>query len=148
MLRDRRCDLPEGDGQATADEVSRSAQGVAEEDQQRRSGAGRRVKVSHRLVDSPACVVAGDNDLNPQLRRMLEASGQEIPDSKPILEINVEHPLVERLSAEADEGRFDDLSNIVLDHALLAEGSQLDNPAQYVQRMNKLLLDIESGTAR
>jgi molecular chaperone HtpG len=97
------------------------------------------------LVDSPACVVAGDDDLNPQLRRMLEASGQEIPESKPILEINVDHPLVGRLSSESDDGRFDELSHILLDHALLAEGSQLDNPAEYVHRMNKLLLDIESG---
>jgi molecular chaperone HtpG len=90
-------------------------------------------------------VVAADDDLNPQLRRMLEASGQAIPDSKPILEINVEHPLVTRLSAEPNVARFDDLSHIVLDHALLAEGSQLDNPAEYVQRMNKLLLDIDTG---
>jgi len=104
------------------------------------------VNVSRRLVDSPACVVAADDDLNPQLRRMLEASGQEIPESKPILEINVEHPLVSRLAAEGDDKRFEELSNIVLDHALLAEGTQLDNPAAYVHRMNKLLLDIESGT--
>jgi molecular chaperone HtpG len=103
------------------------------------------VKISQRLVDSPACVVAGEDDLNPQLRRMLEASGQQIPESKPILEINVEHPLVNRLANEADKGRFKDLSNVVMDHALLAEGSQLDNPAQYVQRMNKLLLDIDVG---
>jgi len=103
------------------------------------------VKVSYRLVDSPACVVAADDDLNPQLRRMLEAGGQAIPASKPILEINVEHPLVNRLSTEPDDARFGDLSHIVMDHALLAEGSQLDNPAQYVQRMNKLLLDIGSG---
>jgi len=104
------------------------------------------VNVSRRLVDSPACVVAADDDLNPQVRRMLEASGQEIPETKPILEINVDHPLVSRLSAEADDGRFDELSNIVLDHALLAEGSQLENPAAYVHRMNKLLLDIEAGS--
>ncbi len=103
------------------------------------------VTVSRRLVDSPACVVAADTDLNPQLRRMLEASGQTIPESKPILEINVKHPLVDRLSAETDGDRFDDLSQVVLDHALLAEGSQLDNPAQYVQRINKLLLNTESG---
>ena len=76
---------------------------------------------------------------------MLEASGQAIPESKPILEINVKHPLVERLSAETDGERFDDLSQVVLDHALLAEGSQLDNPAQYVQRINKLLLNTETG---
>ena len=103
------------------------------------------VNVSRRLVDSPACVVSGQHDLSPQIRRMLEASGQALPESKPILEINVDHPLVARLSGEADESRFDELSHIVLDHALLAEGSQLDNPAAYVHRMNRLLLDIESG---
>jgi molecular chaperone HtpG len=103
------------------------------------------VNVSRRLVDSPACVVAADDDLNPQLRRMLEASGRQIPESKPILEINIDHPLVGRLAAESDDNRFGELSNIVLDHALLAEGSQLENPAAYVHRMNKLLLDIESG---
>ncbi len=103
------------------------------------------VKVSRRLVDSPACVVAGDQDLNPQVRRMLEASGQKLPESKPILEINVEHPIVGRLSGEADDGRFNALSNIVLDHALLAEGSQLDNPAEYVQRMNEFMLHANGG---
>ena len=106
------------------------------------------VNVSRRLVDSAACVVTSDTDLNPQLRRMLEASGQTIPESKPVLDINVQHPLVTRLSAESDDARFDDLSHIVLDHALLAEGSQLDSPADYVQRMNKLLLDIESGDVK
>jgi molecular chaperone HtpG len=103
------------------------------------------VNVSRRLVDSPACVVASDQDLNPQVRRMLEASGQELPESLPILEIKVEHPLVTRLSDEADEGRFDALSNIVLDHALLAEGSQLPNPAEYVQRINAFLLNTDIG---
>ena len=101
------------------------------------------VNVSQRLVDSPACVVAGEQDLGPQLRRMLEASGQELPESKPILEINMGHPLVQRLSAEADTNKFDELSEIVLDHALLAEGSQLDNPADYVRRMNQFLLGLE-----
>jgi len=101
------------------------------------------VNVSQRLVDSPACVVSGSDDLSPQVRRMLEASGQSVPASKPVLEINVTHPLVERLSHEADEERFAALSSIVLDHALLAEGSQLDNPADYVSRMNRLLLDLD-----
>ena len=104
------------------------------------------VNVSRRLVDSPACVVAGEQDLNPQVRRMLEASGQQLPESKPILEINVQHPLVVRLADESDDDRFGALSKIVLDHALLAEGTQLDNPAEYVQRMNKYLLDIEGET--
>jgi molecular chaperone HtpG len=103
------------------------------------------VNVSRRLVNSPACVVASSHDINPQVRRMLEASGQELPDSKPILEINIEHPLVARLEAEVDDGRFDALSNIVLDHALLAEGSQLENPAEYVQRVNEFILNTNGG---
>ena len=98
-----------------------------------------------RLIQRKVKVVAGDQDINPQVRRMLEASGQELPDSKPILEINVSHPLVTRLAGEADDGRFGALSNIVLDHALLAEGSQLENPAEYVQRMNEFLLNLDEG---
>jgi molecular chaperone HtpG len=103
------------------------------------------VNVSQRLVDSPACVVAGQDDLNPSLKRMLEASGQSLPETRPILEVNVGHPLLERLSAEADEERFDALSHIILDHALLAEGAQLENPAAYVGRMNRLLLELDSA---
>lgn len=101
------------------------------------------VVVSQRLVASAACVVSGEDDLSPQLKQMLAASGQAVPDSKPVLEINVTHPLVERLTTESEEDRFADLSNIVLDHALLAEGTQLSDPAAYVERMNKLLLEIE-----
>jgi molecular chaperone HtpG len=105
------------------------------------------VNVSQRLIDSPACVVAAADDMSPQIRRMLEASGQELPETKPVLEINVEHPLLTRLSSEADGKRFAALSEIVLDHALLADGSQLDNPADYVQRVNKLLLELDSSAA-
>jgi molecular chaperone HtpG len=99
------------------------------------------VNVSQRLVDSPACVVAGDKDLTPQLRRLLESAGQKLPESKPLLEINVDHPLVRKLSAETDDARFTVLSNVLLDHALLAEGTPLPNPAAYVRRMNELLLN-------
>ena len=103
------------------------------------------VNVSRRLVDSPACVVAADNDLNPQLRRMLEASGQALPESRPVLEVNTGHPLLKRLSDEKDKGRFEDLAHVVMDHALLAEGSQLENPAEYVRRINDLMLEINAG---
>ena len=102
------------------------------------------VNVSQRLVDSAACVVSGQGEISPQVRRMLEAAGQTVPDTKPILEINIEHPLVTRLSRESDSIRFEALANILLDHALLAEGSQLGNPAEYVQRMNSLILDLEA----
>ena len=76
---------------------------------------------------------------------MLEASGQSLPESKPILEVNMAHPLLDRLSGEEEDDRFKALSHIVLDHALLAEGGQLDNPAEYVGRMNALLLELDSA---
>jgi molecular chaperone HtpG len=140
-------ELPDGDGSITQDVMNEEHKSLLKKIKRALRDRVEAVNVSRRLVDSPACVVAGDDDLNPQLRRMLEASGQEIPESKPILEINVEHPLVKRLSAESDDGLFKELSHIVLDHALLAEGSQLDNPAEYVRRMNKLLLAIDPGAS-
>jgi molecular chaperone HtpG len=105
------------------------------------------VNVSRRLVDSAACVVTAEQDLSPQLRRMLEASGQKFPQTMPILELNVRHPLVARLSAETDNDRFTDLSHIVLDHALLAEGAALEDPAAYLKRMDKLLFDLGTSKA-
>jgi molecular chaperone HtpG len=140
-------DLPEGDGSISQDVMNEEHKSLLKKIKRVLRDRVEAVNVSRRLVDSPACVVSGDDDLSPQLRRMLEASGQEVPESKPILEINVDHPLVGRLSAESDDGRFGELSHILLDHALLAEGSQLDNPAEYVRRMNKLLLDIDSGAS-
>ena len=138
-------DLPESVDSESQDEIEEQYKSLLEKMKKVLDDRVESVKVSRRLVDSPACVVAAEDDLNPQLRRMLEASGQAIPESRPILEVNVDHPLVSRLSAEADDAVFDDLSNIVMDHALLAEGTQLDNPAEYVQRMNKLLLDFNFG---
>jgi molecular chaperone HtpG len=135
-------DLPEGDGAVSQDVMNEEHKPLLKKIKGVLRERVEAVSVSRRLVDSPACVVAGEHDLNPQVRRMLEASGQEIPESKPILEVNIDHPLLTRLSAETDDERFDELSHIVLDHALLAEGSQLENPAAYVHRMNKLILDI------
>ena len=140
-------DLPENDEASSQEDTNKEHQELLDKIAGALKDRVGGVNVSRRLVDSPACVVAADDDLNPQIRRMLEASGQAVPESRPILEINVGHPLVSRLSGEADDSRFDELSHIVLDHALLAEGSQLDNPAAYVHRMNKLLLDIEGGNA-
>ena len=137
--------LPEGDGEMTQEVMNDENKPLLKKIKRILKDRVEAVNVSQRLVDSPACVVTTEQDLTPQLRRMLEASGQQLPDSKPILEINIEHPLVTRLSAETNDKRFGDLSNIVLDHALLAEGAQLENPADYVQRMNRYLLDIEAG---
>jgi molecular chaperone HtpG len=100
------------------------------------------VRITHRLTDSPACVVVGEHDMGAQMRRILEAAGQKAPDSKPIFELNPEHPLVVKLEAESNETRFSDLAHILFDQANLAEGAQLQNPAAYVQRLNKLLLEL------
>ena len=138
-------ELPGGDGKLSQDARNDEHKPLLKKIRQVLKDRVDAVNVSHRLVDSPACVVASADALNPQLRRMLEASGQELPSSKPILEVNVDHPLLQRLSAEADDKRFVALSNIVLDHAMLAEGSQLENPGEYVRRMNDLLLELDSN---
>ena len=137
--------MPEGDGELTQEAMNEAHKPLLKKIRRALRDKVETVNVSQRLVDSPACVVTGDQDLSPQLRRMLEASGQEIPESKPVLEINVDHPLLARLSGETDDGRFDELSGIVLDHAMLAEGAQLDDPADYVRRMNRYLLDVDNG---
>jgi molecular chaperone HtpG len=138
-------ELPDDEKGAIADAESKADKALLKKIKRALRDRVDSVTISRRLVDSPACVVAADDDLNPQLRRMLEASGQAIPESQPILEVNVKHPLLLRLADESDDAKFEDLSNIVLDHALLAEGSQLDNPAAYVQRINKLLLQANTG---
>jgi molecular chaperone HtpG len=102
------------------------------------------VRITHRLTDSPACLVADENDMSANLERMLKAAGQQMgPDSKPIFELNPEHPMVARLKDESDEAQFADWSSILFDQALLAEGGQLDDPASYVKRLNKVLLTIK-----
>ena len=95
------------------------------------------VRVTTRLVDSPACLVVKDAGMSMQLARMLKQAGQRVPDSKPVLEINAEHPLVKKLDGHA---HFDDLAHILLDQALLAEGGLPDDPAAYVRRVNALLV--------
>jgi len=100
------------------------------------------VRVTNRLTDSPACLVVGDFDMGAQMKKIMEAAGQKVPDSKPIFEINVEHPLVQRLENEQGEDRFKELSAVLLDQATLASGEQLQDPGAYVSRLNRLLLEL------
>lgn len=102
------------------------------------------VRITHRLTESPACLVAGQYDMGAQMRRIMEAAGQPVPDSKPSFELNPEHPLVIKLDGEQNEERFNDLVSVLFDQAHLAEGGQLDDPAAYVRRLNKLLLELSS----
>jgi len=99
------------------------------------------VRVTTRLVDSAACLVVEDGDMSTQMARMLKQVGQNVPDQKPILEVNAEHALVKKLEASTgDETRFNDLAHIVFDQAMLAEGGLPDDPAAYVKRVNALLV--------
>ena len=100
------------------------------------------VRITHRLTDSPACLVVGEHDMGMQMRRIMEAAGQAMPETKPIFEINPEHPLIGRMDQEADEDRFGELTRVIFDQANLAAGGQLEDPATYVQRLNKLLLEM------
>ncbi|MEP4572653.1 molecular chaperone HtpG [Marinobacter sp.] len=100
------------------------------------------VRVTNRLTDSPACLVVGDFDMGAQMKKIMEAAGQKVPDSKPIFEINVEHPLVQRLENEQGGDRFKELSAVLLDQATLASGEQLQDPGAYVSRLNRLLLEL------
>ena len=118
--------------EASKDLIERIKQALGEEVKE--------VRVTHRLTDSPACLVAGEHDLSGNLARMLKAAGQKAPESKPVLEVNPAHRLVEKLKAEKDETRFNDYTRVLFDQALLAEGGQLNDPASFVRRINALLV--------
>jgi len=114
-----------------------------------RKSLGERVKdvrITHRLTDSPACLVADAHDISANLARLLKAAGQPGPGSKPILEVNPKHPVVLRLVDE--QKNFDDWAAVLLDQALLAEGGQLDDPAAFVRRVNQLMLELSGSASR
>ena len=103
------------------------------------------VRTTHRLTDSPACLVTQEQDMGAQMRRILEAAGQKLPESKPILEINPQHPLVTRLNSEGNAQRQQDLVSVIYEQARLAGGDPLKDAAGYVRRINQLLLDLSSN---
>ena len=102
------------------------------------------VRVSSRLTESPACLVVDHYDMSQNLARVLKQMGQDAPMPTPIIEINLEHPLLQRMDQEADEDKFSELAKVVSDQALLAEGGQLDDPAGFVHRLNRLMLDMST----
>ncbi|WP_324730897.1 molecular chaperone HtpG [Pseudomonas paeninsulae] len=126
------------------EEVAKAKEGLVERLKTALGEEVAEVRVSHRLTDSPAILAIGEQDLGLQMRQILEASGQKVPESKPIFEFNPNHPLIEKLDAEPDEERFADLSHILFDQAALAAGDSLKDPAAYVQRLNKLLVELSA----
>lgn len=120
-------------------EVAETFKPLVERLQQALAEQVKEVRVTQRLVDSPACVVVGQNELSPHLLRMLKAAGQEAPEVKPVLEINPDHALIARIR-DAGDAEFGDWAALLLDQALLAEGAQIADPAAFVKRLNGLLL--------
>ncbi|MCO4757964.1 MAG: molecular chaperone HtpG, partial [Oceanospirillaceae bacterium] len=126
------------------DEAAKSKEALVERLTDKLTEKVSEVRVTHRLTDSPACLVIGDHDMGAQMRKIMEAAGQAVPDVKPIFEINPEHPLIGKLDQEVDEDRFAELSLVLFEQADLAAGGQLEDPAAYVARLNKLLLELSS----
>ncbi|MCN4144330.1 MAG: molecular chaperone HtpG [Thiohalomonas sp.] len=104
------------------------------------------VRMTHRLTDSPACLVTGEHDMSANLERLLKQAGQDVMGHKPIFELNPEHPLIKRLSTDVDGECFDDWTRILFEQALLSEGGQLEDPPTFVSRLNKMLLELTSYT--
>ena len=97
------------------------------------------VRVTRRLTDSPACLVKGENEMSGNMERIMKAAGQAFDGGKPVLEVNLDHKLLQRLKSETAEDVSADLAQVIFDQALLSEGAQLENPADYVKRVNRLL---------
>ncbi|MFY9178297.1 MAG: molecular chaperone HtpG, partial [Venatoribacter sp.] len=123
-------------------QLAESHKNLIERVQKALDGKVKEVRVTSRLTDSPACLVVGQYDMGGHMRRLLEAAGQQVPEVETVLEINPTHPLIERMDKESSEERFSDLASIILSQAKLAEGSQLEEPASYVNKLNKVLLDL------
>jgi molecular chaperone HtpG len=132
--------------QAQAKQAADEMKGLLERVKEALGDRIKEVRVTHRLTSSPACLVASDYDMGRHLERLLQAAGQKVGHSRPILELNPGHPLVQRLDREAPGERFRDWAQMLHDQAVLAEGGQLEDPAGFVRRMNAMLLDLSAGT--
>lgn len=130
-------DLQDEEEKAEAQKAADTLKPVVERLKTTLGGRAKDVKVSTRLVDSPACLVVGEGELSPQMIQMLKQMGQSVPDIKPTLEVNPNHPLIQKL--ESSE-QFDDLAQVIFDQALLADGGQLEDPSAYLKRVNDLLM--------
>ena len=124
------------------EERAKESEGLVERLKERLKDKVSDVRVTHRLTESPACLVLNAYDMGAQMRQIMEAAGQKVPDSKPVFEINPEHPLIAKLDKEPDEDRFGELALVIFDQADLAAGGHLADPAAYVSRLNKLLLEL------
>lgn len=119
--------------------IEKQAKGIIERIKKTLGEKVKDVKVTHRLTDSPACLVVGEHDISGNLERILKAAGQNTPESKPILEINPNHELIKKLEKVDENQLFSDYASVIFDQAILAEGGQLDDPIGYVNKVNKFI---------
>ncbi len=129
---------------AEQEKIAKESEGLVERLGAVLKGKVEEVRATNRLTESAACLVVGEADMGAQMRRIMEAAGQPVPESLPVLEVNPTHPLVQMLDQESDEDRFADLTSVIFDQASLAEGGQLEDPAAFVTRLNKLLLKMSA----
>lgn len=137
-------DLQDKEESAAHEKVEKELSGLIDRMQEVLGEQVESVRITHRLTDSPACLVVTDDDMGMQMRRILESAGQAVPEAKRVFELNPEHPLVARLNDETDMDRFGDLALVLYDQAKLAEGTQLEEPSSYVARLNRLLLELSN----
>ena len=137
-------DIDSEEDKAEQEKLSKESEALVERVTKALADKVSEVRATSRLTDSVACLVVGDFDMGLQMRRIMEAAGQAVPESKPILEINPAHPLARMLDKEPDEDRFESLAMIVFDQATLAEGGHLEDPAAYVSRLNNLLVEMSN----
>ena len=135
-------DLDDEEAKKAQEESEKEVEGLVERIQTVLGDKIKEVRFTHRLTDSPACVVVDDNDMSSQMQKLMESVGQAVPESKPIFELNPEHQLVKHLNIEQDEDKFAQWSDVLLDQALLAERGSLKDPAAFVAKLNKLMLDL------
>ena len=135
-------DLDDEETKKAQEESEKEVEGLVERVNTVLGEKVKEVRFTHRLTDSPACVVVDDNDMSSQMQKLMESVGQSVPEAKPIFELNPEHQLVKHLNVEQDEDKFAQWSEVLLDQALLAERGSLKDPAAFVTKLNKLMLDL------
>ncbi|WP_105168630.1 molecular chaperone HtpG [Pseudoalteromonas sp. T1lg23B] len=135
-------DLDDEETKKAQEESEKEVEGLIERVKGVLGDKVKEVRFTHRLTDSPACVVADEHDMSSQMQKLMESVGQAVPEAKPVFELNPEHQLVKHLNVEQDEDKFAQWSEVLLDQALLAERGSLKDPAGFVTRLNKLMLEL------
>jgi molecular chaperone HtpG len=135
-------DLDDAQDKAEHEKLEKDFEGTVQRFEKTLGDKVKKVRVTHRLTDSPACIVTDDNDMSTQMAKLMEAAGQKVPETKYIFELNPEHPLVQRVADEQDEERFGEWAELLLEQATLAERGSLKDPSTFVRRLNKLMLAL------